>query len=55
MSKCLHATTTEHPDVFKTDHGDAFSRVVAASAASMLAECVGETNPPPYRHQAVEA
>ena len=51
----LHATTTERPDVFETDCGDAFSRVVAASAATKLAECIGETTLPPYRHQPVEA
>ena len=51
----LHATTTERPDVFETDCGDAFSWVVAASAAMMLAERIGDTNPPHYRHQPVKA
>ena len=51
----LHATTTERPDVFETDCGDAFSRVVAASAAMMLAERVGKSNLPHYRHQPVDA
>ena len=60
ISKCshgveLHATTAERLDVFETDCGDAFSRVVAASAATMLVERVGETNPLPYRHQPVKA
>ena len=50
MSKCshgveLHATTTERPDVFETDYGDVFSRVVAASAATTFAERVAKAKP----------
>ena len=48
-------TTTERLDVFETDCGDVFSRVVAANAAMTLAERVGYTNPPHYRHQPVKA